>query len=315
MGRKTICLLTSLLVVTGAFARTINISTCDAFTDEPIADVPVIVKLWHGEERAIEYSRVSDEDGKIVILKKKVENVNLFVPPETNRYCTTNVLLEYPADETPITATVRVCRVGHPVMLKAEEVKKEFPKGCESMSFDMLKGSWLPPLGTGIVADVVFTRLPRIYLGLGGAVGSEARERKQDVLQVKFPGEGNGIRRVRGFEECQLRIRTAPEEGYEQNYSSVWYEDEKLKDVYTWNEFKCMCFRIRTQKNELGEIVGGHYGKLGGDVDFKTDYYAPKENIESLHFQYYVNETPLDRNLEHDAKNDPKQWTILSLRP
>ena len=53
-------------------------------------------------------------------------------------------------------------------------------------------------------------------------------------------------------------------------------------------------FRVRTVKNDEGNIVSAYYGKIYGDF---------------MQFSYYLNPTPNDRNIEFD----PKQNLISSL--
>lgn len=65
-------------------------------------------------------------------------------------------------------------------------------------------------------------------------------------------------------------------------------------------ENRHFCFRIRTKKNEKGEIVEAYYGKIYGDIGTVAD----KKNLYGVTFLYYLNLNTNDRNLEWDRKNN-----------
>ena len=60
---------------------------------------------------------------------------------------------------------------------------------------------------------------------------------------------------------------------------------------------RCYTFRIRTRRNEKGELVEAYYGKIYGDFEFEGD---DKKGLIGVKFLYYLNPKSLDRNLEWD---------------
>ena len=54
-------------------------------------------------------------------------------------------------------------------------------------------------------------------------------------------------------------------------------------------------FRVRTVKKDK-KIISAHYGKIDRDIEFWGN--------EKLRFTYYLNPTPLDRNMEFDPKRN-----------
>ena len=62
-----------------------------------------------------------------------------------------------------------------------------------------------------------------------------------------------------------------------------------------------MCFRIRTTRDENGNVTSSYYGKIYGDIILKQGYgYV----VGGTEFLYYLNPTPNDRNLEWDMKHN-----------
>ncbi len=59
-------------------------------------------------------------------------------------------------------------------------------------------------------------------------------------------------------------------------------------------------FRVRTQKDDKGEIVSALYGKIYGNISFSVD-----KSIGKLYgMLYYLNPDSNDRNLESDYKKN-----------
>ena len=211
-----------------------------------------------------------------------------------------------------LVATIRLQRVERPIPLFVKRVAKVtrgvftadiFPKGEDTLRYDLLMGDWLPPVGTGRVADVTFTRHPREDLG-EGVNGADVRGPSyRDSMTVRFPGEGNGLVESNPPPNLRLRIRTAPEDGYLPEYQCWKGRDKTLEHVGSYDENRCFCFRIRTRRDDRGRIVGAYYGKIYGDITFAYQF-RPEFVPASVCMSYYLNPTPLDRNLEWDRKTN-----------
>lgn len=209
-----------------------------------------------------------------------------------------------------LVATIRLQRVERPIPLFVKRVAKVsrgeftadiFPKGEDTLRYDLLMGDWLAPVGTGRVADVTFTRHPREDLG-EGVNGADVRGPSyRDSMTVRFPGEGNGLVELHPPPSYRLRIRTAPEDGYRSEYLCWRGTNRKLEDDSNYDENRCFCFRIRTRRDDRGRIVEAYYGKIYGDILMYTGY---NFIVCGVKFLYYLNPTPLDRNLEWDRKTN-----------
>ena len=212
-----------------------------------------------------------------------------------------------------LVATIRLQRVERPIPLFIKRVTKAerggfttdiFPKGEDTLRYDLLMGDWLAPVGTGRVADVTFTRHPREDLG-EGVNGADVRGPSyRDSMTVRFPGEGNGLVELHPPPSYRLRIRTAPEDGYRSEYLCWRGTNRKLEDDSNYDENRCYCFRIRTRRDDRGRIVEAYYGKIYGDITFVYQFRPEFVPVASVCMSYYLNPTPLDRNLEWDRKTN-----------
>ena len=156
--------------------------------------------------------------------------------------------------------------------------------------------------GSGEVADVEFTRLQHEdygeFVGLSGFTGRSFR----DSMSVKFLGDGNGLVEMSYPEAARLKIRTAPETGYKQEYLCWAGKNKQLRHEESYDEKRCFCFRIRTRKDEKGEIVAAYYGKIYRDIEMLCGG-SPFVAVASVRFTYYLNPCNLDRNLEWNNQN------------
>jgi hypothetical protein len=66
--------------------------------------------------------------------------------------------------------------------------------------------------------------------------------------------------------------------------------------------------RVRTVLGENGNVKSALYGKIRGDFRFYAGTKAPQAGMG---FDYYLNPTPNDRNLEFD----PKRNLMTNLKP
>ena len=195
-------------------------------------------------------------------------------------------------------------RVGNPIPLWVKKIGNDladnFFKDREKLQFDLLMGEWLPPLGTGAVADIEFVHNPRENLG-PVVIDHISAEARRESMTTRFPGKGNGICKVDYPHTACLQIRTAPEDGYVPEVVAV---DEYGTDGHnldwrrSYDMNRCYAFRIRTVYDEQGRIVSACYGKIYGDIHF-----LHSEDRASVTMFYYLNPTPLDRNLEWNHEN------------
>lgn len=160
----------------------------------------------------------------------------------------------------------------------------------KELRWDLEKGEWLPPYGKGKKADLI--------LKFESSYTDEAN--KFAKLFIKFANPDDGfvtIQRLEG-EESLLRFpREAPKRGY-----GIKTIDLFTKSFGDWslskNRPKGYFFRIRTQKDKAGKVVSAIYGKI--TKPFCLYPPAMRYRLPVMKFDYYLNPTPNDRNLEFD---------------
>ena len=211
-----------------------------------------------------------------------------------------------------IVVTVLLQRIERPIPLF---VKQLFYRGYDSVSsnyfdigkgkmqFDLIKGSFLPPIGKGEYADICFTRLEREDLGIGTNFNGRTSLAYRDGMMVEFLGDGNGLIEIPSKKTDGIKIRTAPLEGYKADYLVTKGKDKSVKYFTSSNPDRNFAFRIRTKKDADGKIVSAYYGKIYGDIEIKKPY-GVEELVAAPSFMYYLNPKPLDRNLEWDMKTN-----------
>lgn len=197
-------------------------------------------------------------------------------------------------------------KVGRPIPLKAKNVKRWnadglYPDGMDTLAYDLMAGDWLPPLGKGTFADVVLVHR-RIERGEGTLYGRSVTKRIwRDEVEMRFPGDGNGLVGYVSDPSETLRIRTAPETGYRPSHL-IWAEqDKRLRYHSSEDRNRSFAFRVRTRRGAHGEIVEAFYGKIYGNPRLIDGGGYPLLGFEMT---YYLNPVPLDRNLEWDRKNN-----------
>ena len=129
------------------------------------------------------------------------------------------------------------------------------------------------------------------------------------VSTIEFNGEGNGLveKMVEG-KNLGIKIRDALEDGYVTKKAIRFGRAKRKQGPNTFPEYyaennkdRCYCFRIRSRFDDKGRLIEAYYGKIYGDFNFDGYYDV---GLRSVEFLYYLNPTPLDRNLEWDMKNN-----------
>ncbi|MBR4260035.1 MAG: hypothetical protein IKQ17_13455 [Kiritimatiellae bacterium] len=337
---KTLVLIPMTFLATFAVADTARFSALvvDATTRQPLHGATVKAwfenkigwRAWNESTPYITETKISDEVGICKMVNKtNTGKVSCWVETapkgyykslgESWKFTATSIFGTWQPDN--VVVTVALDRVEKPVPLHVRNLS--FPPGklVEEMSdvekgpvsYDFLKGDWLPPWGNGEVADVMFFRKPREDCGVGVNFCGEKDQSFKDVVTIDFLGEGNGLVEVAANVASELKVRTAPEQGFSPHYEQSCGVGKDLKVFRSRNESKCLCFRVRTKYDEKGNVVEGYYGKIYGDVVMEWSYLG----VSRVGFLYYLNPTPNDRNLEWDRKNNlcPNPGNIGTPRP
>jgi hypothetical protein len=211
-----------------------------------------------------------------------------------------------------LVVTIKLQRVEKPIPLFVKQLfnrasasvsSNYFDIGKGKMQFDLIKGSFLPPIGKGEYADICFTRLEREDLGIGTNFNGRTSLAYRDGMMVEFLGDGNGLIEIPSKKTDGIKIRTAPLEGYKADYLVTKGKDKSVKYFTSSNPDRNFAFRIRTKKDKNGKIVSAYYGKIYGDIEIKKPY-TVEVSVAAPSFMYYLNPKPLDRNLEWDMKTN-----------
>lgn len=173
-------------------------------------------------------------------------------------------------------------------LYKPDDYKPETRIGSYEMSmgYDFMVGDYCPPYGKGEHPDIIFRHSYEDYGMKTNHTGTLIHDYVRKRTMV-FPGKGNGL--VFRDRPTMLNGRefskddfTAPEDRYEQEAVSA-YGRELIGPTHAF-----FVFRIRSEYDESGRMTSCHYGCWDG----RFSYYC------HLYGDYFVNPTPMDRNLE-----------------
>ena len=337
---RHLLLICNIAIATFAVADTAKLSVyvCDSATGEPLKDAKVTAwfdvnigwRAWSEMTPIVTDVKVTDGKG-VCHLSGKTNtgkaSVEVREPPR-GYYKASGGSVEFKSKSLfgtwrpdNVVVTVALDRVEKPVPLHVRNLS--FPPGklVEEMSdvekgpvsYDFLKGDWLPPWGSGEFADVVFRRLPREDCGVGVNGRGQTNKSFRDVVSVDFTGDGNGMAETLVSATSELKIRSSSTMGFKSHYEQSCGRGKDLQAYRMRDERKCFCFRIRTKYDEKGNVVEGYYGKIYGDVVMGWSYLG----VSRVGFLYYLNPTPNDRNLEWDMNNNlcPNPGNLGALRP
>jgi hypothetical protein len=195
-----------------------------------------------------------------------------------------------------------------PIAMYARKMGLNVPELSKPFGFDLMKSDWVAPFGKGEVADFIFklesgdAKVPPGYYERY----PRAIRRKNETLTLTFSNPDDGIQGFiipdpRRGKNGLRSPRYAPESGYETNLVSIWCEDEGHFRNDTRKENQNYTFRVRTMRDEHGVITNAFYGKIYGPFGHGGPYVG---------CTYYLNPTPLDRNLEFDRTKNLLQGVV-----
>ncbi|MCB0637260.1 MAG: carboxypeptidase regulatory-like domain-containing protein [Lewinella sp.] len=183
------------------------------------------------------------------------------------------------------------------------------PGEAKRAEFDLAACDWLPPYGSGVVADLVLEVLETEYPVLAGD-GSRGWKSKVR-LSFSNPKDGLVVVPVDPTGERTSRLllpQTAPENGYQPELviasglpDPVAAGGEKVSAgvMSDWG----LIFRVRSKVDEKGEVVSSLYGKMNYPPLLLFDWEADEGKI-SWNLEYYLNPEPNSRALEFDTKKN-----------
>lgn len=334
MKRITLLMLMELFC-NATFAAVMRLQVCvvDADTGEPIERAEVGAGFsnpplfWGGESHDAHRDGVTDKNGICSLTGRSSRGrcgLTVRIPDKYyngyGRWQLNDSDHDLPLVPHFHSMTVALHRVKSPIPLFVNEVSVVKTMGIfgdeNIVRYDLMKGDWMPPKGAGEVADVEFVRHATEELGLGTNGAGFVDMRLRDHMTTRFLGEDCGIVAVEPVLDSYLKWRMAPEGGYEREYICERTTPEDLQVKVNWDGDQCHCFRIRVRKDSNGEIVEAHYGKIYKGIKFNFEH-GPTRRISGVGFEYYLNLTSLDRNLEYDQKHNlnPKMRNNYQFAP
>jgi hypothetical protein len=174
--------------------------------------------------------------------------------------------------------------VGTPIPMYARRVETKAQKEDAPVGFDLSAGDWVAPYGKGQTSDLVFSLHRRVV-----------SESDYDAeMKLSFTKEGDGLIVCPSEPDTGSEFktpRTAPEGGYAPERTWHYGKSMRPPDVSGY------LIRVRTVLDETGKVKTALYGKVRGDFRLYVGTRVPKAG---LGFDYYLNPTPNDRNLEFD---------------
>jgi len=200
-----------------------------------------------------------------------------------------------------------------PLMVKqmdSSAPKTFLPKENEDFGYDLMKGDWVEPHGTGKINDIVF-RAQKFESPQGPAYASIK-------YRVLAKGEGNGFIQVNNPKKevvknaLELKLgTTAPEEGYQALFEFVYAMGKgaekfkkDLKDT-AWDgktlrdQADGYWLRIRSKADpDTGELVSAHYGKIVSPIIL----YSTRDGKIAVLFDYMVSPEANNRSLVWDRE-------------
>jgi hypothetical protein len=186
------------------------------------------------------------------------------------------------------TIEVKMRKIKNPVSMKYKRqgwtVVPEFGK---PIGYDLEKGDWVIPHGTGEIEDFVFL----MNLNRKSMADAEASY----ILSFSNPLDGiQEYMPPKRLQSAYIFPYTAPIEGYEkslyQHDINTPYGPSKTTEKDNVNYL----FRVRTKTDDEGNIISACYGRISGEIKISR-----KGQVE---FEYWFNPDPQSRSLESDKK-------------
>ena len=295
-SRRVMLFVSAMLVgvsARGADQAKITIKTVDD-EGKPLAEMPVSASFY----QAYSAKGESDTNGLFVLEgDAKMGEANYFAQKEgyyrtEGRYTFSPAWSPQGGRFKPwnpvVTAVVR--RVVNPVPMYVKKVETKTPVLDEPVGFDLVQGDWVAPHGKGKVTDFAFEMKKR-YIGFTNFDASFD-------LTVTNVLDGLQETSLKVFESSQFRLlRNAPIVGYG---TRAFHIADSSTNYFKPDKDQSFYFRVRTVTNETGQITSALYGKIRGYIGFDVT----RVKTGQMHFTYYLNPTPNDRNLEFDPKRN-----------
>ncbi len=280
-----------------------------------VSDAKVLINVpnmtgWGWEGKGKDYIHSTDNNG-ICAVQIEYKGYAGFIVSKDSYYKTIgNILLKKSSGLIQgwesLTIEVVLKKIGNMVPMYAKREHGKLPPTGAEYGYDLTKGDWVAPYGKGETADFIFkfegsrreepgtTRFPEVYFDYTLTLAfSNPDDGIQSVLAPP-PAGGQSIGNVQNNSELRL-AHEAPDVGYEK-FLKLRTLREKGKSSYDNTRLdQNYYFRVRTKRDDKGNIISALYGKISGNFEFGMGY---------VDFVYYLNPDPSSRSLEWDGKNN-----------
>lgn len=171
----------------------------------------------------------------------------------------------------------------------------------EFVGFDLFANDWVKPHGSGQYSDLLF----KVVLDRAVSI------KDYDVtLFMKFSNQGDGLIEYTpdiGKGKSLLRFPYhAPVNGYTSELVRHYERTPGVRVAgssgYTDSETNYF-FRVRTELDKDGNIIGGLYGKIHGPITLGNSRWLHEEK-PYVSFNYYINPKNNDTNIEYDPERN-----------
>ena len=271
----------------------------------------------------------TDENGYFTGRGRTESDYVFSVARESNKYYRTRFSKDiahwkdYPKDGKwkPWNETIKIVvkEEINPIPMYANGInfKTNIPVVDEWVGYDFEYNDWVAPHGKGIVADIEVSL-------------SEEKPTEEDeieTLKIRFPYPLAGAYVMKKDLNCDLKsvYHANPNATYQQEIT--WYKKLQTKDELNHPLFRkerrfipttriieekilskddYLIFRTRTKVDENGNLIEARYGKIYGPIEFllnPTDE-RPSYRKRVTLWNYYLNPTVNDTNLEYDSKRN-----------
>ena len=190
----------------------------------------------------------------------------------------------------------------NPIPMNAKKTNIQISVFDEPLGYDLEKGNWISPHGNGLTADFIF-QVRCVWSGDESPYGEKYYDAS---VELTFSNEDDGIIE---FADSQLPLegsifrlpRHAPDIGYTNKWSlrQLMNSEGSHYDSASQREGLNYFFRVRTKKDEAGNIIAANYGKIRKPLQLIV---TPGNTWIGM--IYYFNPTPNDRNMEFDPSRN-----------
>jgi hypothetical protein len=174
-------------------------------------------------------------------------------------------------------------KIRNPISMCVKRVDAHPPATEQPIGFDLSMGDWVSPYGAGKASDIFFqwNHTKRSLLDY------------DSKLVVTFPNPGDGIQEYSNEPDdggSDLNsLHEAPASGYEPEIDRVNISHPPDPVKWDYNSGRRYFFRVQTVLDQKGNVKSALYGKIYGDF---------------MHFTYYLNPNPNDRNIEFNPNQN-----------